>query len=557
MTGQPRQSPAGADKRTAPRSGGQKPGHGSHARHGHAERRSAPTRSEPVLSKYGELLQDIQDEASYFLPVDALSAGTQRYLYHLGDYSDTSSSQMQQFLRDMQEEVTRLQQGKLNNAEQRSSVIVSSYMSSLAALLEGHFFSDTLWQLHNARKGLYQALYLTELPMYVRGKALVHRLEELSLPPTAPVERVQLRSASHRELALKECEIIDHYLDYVGEKASGFEDKQAIAEYCIKAQQYMDGVKSKVLRSTTTGDSTRDALVDMLVPELDDTMLNEAQDSIAHEVDALRRQLHDLALRIDAVRDPTETIAAVLDASLARPLDQQAIDTWLANDFARLHSFFPGFRLASVPVPGNTLSVFQPYDDSEVVALKGTATHRRQVVCPVLPSRRWLSNEINLMMTYFPGKAYIQAAMSAWDPCLPFHAQRDMFIAALAFFELQNIAGVDGALQAETSLLATLQIMVEDVSAALDIEIIQHRLTHDDTTTFLRAQLALPPETLAGVASIATYDYGHSLVRFLYRSRFRELRRLSRLSNKKMSWTAFYQNIFEQGTFDPAQLKNP
>jgi hypothetical protein len=132
-----------------------------------------------------------------------------------------------------------------------------------------------------------------------------------------------------------------------------------------------------------------------------------------------------------------------------------------------------------------------------------------------------------------------------------------MFIAALAFFELQNIAGVDGALQAETSLLATLQIMVEDVSAALDIEIIQHRLTHDDTTTFLRAQLALPPETLAGVASIATYDYGHSLVRFLYRSRFRELRRLSRLSNKKMSWTAFYQNVFEQGTFDPAQLKNP
>jgi hypothetical protein len=430
-------------------------------------------------------------------------------------------------------------------------------MSSLAALLEGRYFSDSLWQLHNARRGLYQALYLTELPMYVRGKALVHRLEELSLPPTAPAERIQLRSAAHRELALKECEIIAQYLDYAGEKASSFEDKQAIAEHCTRAQQYMDGVKSRVLRSTATGDSTRDVVVDMLIPGLDDTMLDEARDSIAHEVDALRRQLRDLAFRIDAVRDPSETIAAVLDASLARPLDQQAIDTWLANDFVRLHSFFPGFRVASVPVPGSTLGMYQPYDDSEVVALKGTAIDRRQVVCPVLPSRRWLSNEINLMMTYFPGKAYIQAAMSAWDPCLPFHTQRDTFIAGLAFFELQNIAGVDGALQPETSLLATLQVLVEDVSAALDIEIIQHRLTHDDTTTFLKAQLAPAPEGLANVASIATFEYGHSLVRFLYRSRFRELRRLSRLSNKKMSWTTFYQNVLEQDTFDPAQLKNP
>ena len=161
------------------------------------------------------------------------------------------------------------------------------------------------------------------------------------------------------------------------------------------------------------------------------------------------------------------------------------------------------------------------------------------------------------MMTYFPGKAYLQAAMSTWDPCLPFHAQRDTFITALAFFELQNIAGVEGALPAETSLLATLQIMVEDASAALDIEIIQHRSTHHDAAAFFQGQLALAPEAVANIAAVATFDYGHSLARFLYRSRFRELRRLSRLSNKKMSWTAFYQNLFEQGTFDPAQLKNP
>lgn len=557
MTGQPRRTPMGTDKRTPPRNGGAKQGHATRARHGHPERRPVPSRQEPVLSKYGELLQDIHDEASYFLPVDALGTGTHRYLYHLGDYSEASSSQMQQFLRDMQQEVGRLQQGKLNNAEQRSSVIVSSYMTSLAALLEGHYFSDSLWQLRNARRGLYQVLCLTELPMYVRGKALVHRLEELSVSPTAPAEQIQLRSASHRDLALKECDIIDHYLAFAEEKASGFDDKQAIAEYCIKARQYMAGVRAKVLRSTSTGDSTRDAVVDTLLPELDDSMLKEAQDSLAHEMDALRHQLHDLALRIDAVREPAETITAVLDASLTRALDQQAIDAWLASDFARLHSFFPGYKVASVPVPGSALGMFQPYDDSDVVALRGTAINRRQIVCPVVPSGRWLSNEINLMMTYFPGKAYIQAAMGAWDPCLPFHAQRDTFIAALAFFELQNIAGVDGALPAETSLLATLQIMAEDASAALDIEIIQHRSTHHDAAAFLQDQLALAPEVVANIAAVATFDYGHSLARFLYRSRFRELRRLSRLSNKKMTWTAFYQNLFEQGTFDPTQLKNP
>jgi hypothetical protein len=34
------------------------------------------------------------------------------------------------------------------------------------------------------------------------------------------------------------------------------------------------------------------------------------------------------------------------------------------------------------------------------------------------------------------------------------------------------------------------------------------------------------------------------------------MRRISRTSNKKVSWASFYQSIFEQGTFDPAQLKN-
>jgi hypothetical protein len=43
----------------------------------------------------------------------------------------------------------------------------------------------------------------------------------------------------------------------------------------------------------------------------------------------------------------------------------------------------------------------------------------------------------------------------------------------------------------------------------------------------------------------------------MFRTHFREMRRISRTSNKKVSWASFYQNIFEQGTFDPAQLKNP
>ncbi len=508
------------------------------------------------MSKYNELVQDIQDETSYFLPVDALSAGTHRYLYHLGDFSAANAAQMQRFLDDKREALTKLEQGKLSNSERRSVLVLRPYLDSLSTLIGSGYFGDTLWQLRNARRGLYQVLYMTEIPMYVRGKALVRRLEELSTPPTAPAEQVQLRSGSHQELALEESHIIDQYLLFAEDRASRFDDKQAIAERIFKARQYMSKLEPQVAHSTSTGESTRDPVLAILLPSLDEASTKEAQEHLEHETEALKRQLGDTAARIDASRSTDEVVAEVLRASLDRHLDQSIIDDWMSKDYARLHSFFPGYRLKSVPILGDVLGTRPAYDEPEAVALRGASLGHRQTVCPIVSSRRWLSPEIALMMTYFPGKAYVQTAVSSWDPCLAFHVQRETFIMALSLFELQNITNVDGVLTPQNSLLATLQLMIEDAAAALDIEILQNRLSHHDAGSFLQARVALPPDLAASFASIATFDYGLSLARFVFRSRFREMRRISRTSNKKISWASFYQGLFEQGTFDPAQLKN-
>jgi len=509
------------------------------------------------MTKYSELLQDTQDETSFFLPVDALSAGTHRYLYHLGDFSAANAAEMQRFLDDKREVLAKLEQGKLGNSERRSALVLRSYMDSLSALIGAGYFSDTLWQLRNARRGLYQLLYMTEIPTYVRGKALVRRLEELSTPPTAPAEQIQLRSGSHQKLALEELHIIDQYLLFAEDRASRFDDKQAIVERILKAHQYGSKLELRLARSTSTGDSTRDPVLRILLPSLEDASTTETQEHLEHETEALKRQLSEKAAQLDASRSTEEVVMDVLQASLTRRLDQATIDDWMNKDYPRLRSFFPGYRLKSVPVVGDVLGTRPAYDDPEAVALKGASLDHRQTVCPIASSRRWLSPEIALMMTYFPGKAYIQTAISSWDPCLAFHVQREAFITALSLFELQNIANLDGMLTRQNSLLMTLQLLIEDAAAALDIEILQNRLSHHDACSFLQEHVPLPPDLASSFSSIATFDFGVSLARFIFRTRFREMRRISRTSNKKVSWASFYQSIFEQGTFDPAQLKNP
>lgn len=528
----------------------------SRSRRSRADTRQNSPQTEPALTKYNELLQDIQDESSYFLPVDALSAGTHRYLYHLGNFSAANAAQMQRFLDDKREALAKLEQGKLSNSEHRSALLLRPYMDSLSVLIGAGYFGDTLWQLRNTRRGLYQVLYMTEIPAYVRGKAMARRLEELSTPPTAPAEQIQLRSGSHQKLALEESHIIDQYLLFAEDRASRFDDKQTIAERILKARQYMSRLEPRVAHSISTGDSTRDPILSVLLPLLDEAGIKEAQEHLEHETEALKRQLSETALQLDASRSTDEVVNDVLQASLARRLDQATIDDWMNKDFPRLHSFFPGYKLKSVPVLGNELGTRPAYDDPEAVALKGASLDHRQTVCPMVSSRRWLSPEIALMMTYFPGKAYVQTAISSWDPCLAFHVQREAFITALSLFELQNIANLDGMLTRQNNLLTTLQLLIEDAAAALDIEILQNRLTHHDACSFLQERVPLPPDLASSFSSIATFDFGVSLARFMFRTRFREMRRISRTSNKKVSWASFYQNIFEQGTFDPAQLKN-
>ncbi|MBA4364487.1 MAG: hypothetical protein WC625_04285 [Caldisericia bacterium] len=556
MTRPRREVPAGSAAPENPRNISPKTNRPPRSRRSRADTRQNNPQAEPALTKYNELLQDIQDETSFFLPVDALSAGTHRYLYHLGDFSATNAAQMQRFLDDKREVLAKLEQGKLGNSEHRSALVLRPYMDSLSVLIGAGYFGDTLWQLRNARRGLYQLLYMTEIPAYVRGKALARRLEELSTPPTAPAEQIQLRSGSHQELALEESHIIDQYLHFAEDRASRFDDKQAIAERILKARQYMSRLEPRLAHSTSTGDSTRDPVLSILLPSLDEASTKEAQEHLERETETLKRQLSETAAQLDASRSTDEVVRDVLQASVARRLDQAAIDDWMNKDYPRLHSFFPGYRLKSVPVLGDELAPRPAYDDPEAVALKGASLDRRQTVCPIASSRRWLSPEIALMMTYFPGKAYIQTAISSWDPCLAFHVQRETFITALSLFELQNIANLDGVLTPQNSLLTTLQLLIEDTAAALDIEILQNRLTHHDACSFLQERVPLPPDLASSFSSIATFDFGVSLARFMFRTRFREMRRISRTSNKKVSWASFYQSIFEQGTFDPAQLKN-
>lgn len=556
MTRPRREVPAGSTAPENPRTVSPKSNRPPRSRRSRTDTRQNNPQAEPALTKYNELLQDIQDETSFFLPVDALSAGTHRYLYHLGDFSATNAAQMQRFLDDKREVLAKLEQGKLGNSEHRSALVLRPYMDSLSALIGAGYFGDTLWQLRNARRGLYQLLYMTEIPTYVRGKALARRLEELSTPPTAPAEQIQLRSGSHQELALEEFHIIDQYLHFAEDRASRFDDKQAIAERIVKARQYMSRLEPRLAHSTSTGDSTRDPVLSILLPSLDEARTREAQEHLERETETLKRQLSETAARLDVSRSTDEVVRDVLQASITRRLDQAAIDDWMNKDYPRLHSFFPGYRLKSVPVLGDELAPRPAYDDPEAVALKGASLNRRQTVCPIASSHRWLSPEIALMMTYFPGKAYIQTAISSWDPCLAFHVQRETFITALSLFELQNIANLDGMLTLQNSLLTTLQLLIEDTAAALDIEILQNRLTHHDARSFLQERVPLLPDLASSFSSIATFDFGISLARFMFRTRFREMRRISRTSNKKISWASFYQSIFEQGTFDPAQLKN-
>ena len=558
MTRPRREAPAGSTApENNPKNTRPKTDRPPRSRRSRADARPNSPQAQPALTKYNELLQDVQDETSYFLPVDALSSGTHRYLYHLGDFSAANAVQMQRFLDDKREALSRLEQGKLGNSEHRSALILRPYMDSLSMLIGAGYFGDTLWQLRNTRRGLYQLLYMTEIPAYVRGKALVRRLEELSTSPTAPAEQIQLRSGSHQELALEELHLINQYLLFAEDRASRFDDKQAIAERILKAHQYMSKLEPRLAHSTSTGDSTRDPVLSTLLPSLDEASMKETQEHLGHETEALKRQLSETAAQVDASRSTDEVVNDVLRASLARRLDQATIDDWMNKDFPRLHSFFPGYKLKSVPVLGNELGARAAYDDPEAVALRGASLDHRQTVCPMTSSRRWLSPEITLMMTYFPGKAYIQTAISTWDPCLAFHIQREVYIMALSLFELQNIANLDGMLTPQNSLLTTLQLLIEDTAASLDIEILQNRLSHHDACSFFQERVPLPPDLASSFASIATFDYGVSLARFMFRARFREMRRISRTSNKKVSWASFYQNIFEQATFDPVQFKTP
>jgi hypothetical protein len=398
---------------------------------------------------------------------------------------------------------------------------------------------------------------MTEIPAYVRGKALVRRLDELATPPTAPADEIRIRSGAHQQLALQELHLIQQYLLFAEERASRFDDKQAIAERIVKARQYVSRLEPRLSHSTGVDSVSRDPILGLLAPSLDEAVLGDTGDRLAREIEALKRELSEAAARIDPSRSAEDVVRDTLEASRARQLDQETIDAWMTKDFPRLRSFFPGYKLKSVPVLGDTLETCPPYDDPEAVALRGAALGHRQTVCPISPSHRWLSPEIALMMTYFPGRAYIQTAISSWDPCLALHFQREVFINGLAMFELQNFSGLEGVLSQQNSLLTILQLIVEDTAAALDIEILENRLSHHDALDFFEQRVPLPPDIAATFSTVATFDFGISLARFMFRTRLREMRRISRTSNKKVSWASFYQSIFEQGTFDPSLLKNP
>lgn len=559
MTHEPRDSRSGRPanrpaNRGSSRSGA---GRGQQRRHFRPESRGPAAVAEPQTTKYSELLQELQDEVCYFLPVDALATGTHRYLYHLGDYSRSSIDQMGQFLSEKRGALSKLEQGRLSGNERRSALVLGSYIDSLTRLLTDDYFAGTLWQMRNCRRGLYQLLYMKQIPSYVRGKALLRRLDELATPPTSPDEHISLQSGVHQCLAMQELDLLQQYLLFAEERASRFDDKQAIMERITKARQQIARIEPRLAHWSGSGETPSNPIPAILVPSLNDDMLRASREHLDHEIDSLRKELAQTARSIDASRSVGDVVNDVVHASRERRLDQETIDNWMSRDYPRLRSFFPSYKLRSIPVAADIAGTIPPYDGPESVALRGAALEHWQTACPIPAPVRWLSPEIALMMTYFPGRAYIETAIAAWDPHLPLHFQREVFITGLATFELQNIVGLDGVLTLENGLLSRLQLLIEDLAAVLDIEILEHRLSHIDTEEFLRQEVLLPDDLAAAYSAIATVEYGTSLARFLLRSRLRDMRRISRASNKKVSWTSFYQSIFEQGTFNPSLLENP
>ncbi len=563
MTPKRRENPLTA-KPSAGQKENLKPGRPVHThartRGGRSQGHQHAPQTEPSVSKYEELLQDVQDEVSFFLPVEALAAGTHRYLYHLGDFSEENCTKMAQFLEEKHSSLSSLQQGRLSASERRSASALRLYMENLTALLKNNYFSDTLWQLHNARIAFYQLLYVSEIPTYVRGKALLHRLEEFATFPTAPGENISFRSSSHERLALQELRLIEQYLSYVEENVSKFDDKQAIAERVVQARQYAIRVRSRVAHADVAGMPSSGNLPSIIFAhDLNESHLQEITEDLTHEIEFFNHRLAESALRINPTGDMDETIRTTLQESHNQPLDQTFIDNWIAKDYPRLRSLFPGYKLKTLPVEcktpeGTTAS----YDALQILFLWGVSLHHREPICLLFPSLRWLSPEIQLMMDYFPGRAYIKTATSSCDPDLTFDLQRDIFTGALAQFELQNIAAVDDILPPRTMILVALQLLVEDTMALLDTELLQNHVSFSGIGSFLQEHLEWLPQDLVGIFSdIALLDQGIPLARSLFRSRLQELRKMSKTNGKKASWTSFYQSIFEQGTFDLSQLRNP
>ena len=334
-------------------------------------------------------------------------------------------------------------------------------------------------------------------------------------------------------------------------------EMENLKDVMLRRQADFENYKKRMAKQQ--GESRKMAIKDFSqdIMEINDDMLRASREHLDHEIDSLRKELAQTARSIDASRSVGDVVNDVVHASRERRLDQETIDNWMSRDYPRLRSFFPSYKLRSIPVAADIAGTIPPYDGPESVALRGAALEHWQTACPIPAPVRWLSPEIALMMTYFPGRAYIETAIAAWDPHLPLHFQREVFITGLATFELQNIVGLDGVLTLENGLLSRLQLLIEDLAAVLDIEILEHRLSHIDTEEFLRQEVLLPDDLAAAYSAIATVEYGTSLARFLLRSRLRDMRRISRASNKKVSWTSFYQSIFEQGTFNPSLLENP
>ncbi len=498
----------------------------------------------------------MQDETSFFLPVEALLAGTHRYLYHVGDFSEENCARMSQFLQEKGAGLDTLQQGKLSASERRSSALLRSYMNDLEQLLKERHFQDTLWQLHNARVALYQPLYVTEIPTYVRGKALLHRLEEFTTFPTAPGEHATFLSSHHMQLASQELQLIDQYLAYAEANASKFDDKQAIAERVVQARQYAARLHSKISHGVVDMSGPPAAIPP--VPLLSEQALLQTPEKLTQEMQALNDHLAALASHLDPLREPVEVAATTLHDARAVPCDQAFIDRWMATSYQRLRSLFPGYKLRMVPVQSQASGPLAPYDPSQVVFLLGISLTHREPLCLLFPSCRWLSPEIKLMAEYFPGKAYIQTAIASWSPDLAFDRWHDLYIAALTLFELQNMAGIEDVLSPTTIALMIMQLLLEDTMARLDVDLIQKQVLPADAGAYLQQQLPwLPRDLVDAFSDIALLEPGAAAARASFRFKLNDMRKVSKVNGRKVSWGSFYQSVFEQGIFDPFQMRDP